>query len=73
MAERGTTRQIHFAAQEIQALYTVATLMNRIQTIVPIVPLNWVLTGITVTTQYLYGVLVGLQCVFRGPGLGDWR
>ena len=41
--EGDTTRQIHFAAQKIEPMDTMATLVNRIQAVVPIEPFNRVL------------------------------
>ena len=60
MAEGGASRQIHLAAQEIEAVNAVATLVNRVQAVVTIKPLDGVLTGVTVATQNLDGVLIGL-------------
>ena len=71
--ERGAVAHQNFASQKIHALDPMGSLMNMVQSVVPIIALDRIVAGIAGATQHLDRVLVRLKTEFRRPGFCDGR
>ncbi|MDF2585973.1 MAG: hypothetical protein K0R33_4616, partial [Mycobacterium sp.] len=69
--ETGAVLHHDLAAQQVQAVYAMCSLMDGVEPIVAVPLLDIELGGVAVTAVHLDGQVVGLQAPLRRPALGD--